>query len=103
MKEVDSLIKTFEELGDIVAELENRVALLEYSQPNLSYIKEDIEELKKELDSLIQPAWSKKQWDKVQQLQSEVMGWRQKHSEALLAIDKLTKKANEGLKSPDPF
>ena len=38
-----------------------------------------------------QPAWTGGQWDKVQQLQSEVQGWRQKHAETLLAIDKLVK------------
>lgn len=33
------------------------------------------------------PAWDKKQWDTVQQLQAEVRGWRQKHAEALKEID----------------
>jgi len=36
-----------------------------------------------------EPEWTKRQWYKVQQLQSEVADWRQKHAEALLAIDKL--------------
>ena len=34
--------------------------------------------------------WQRNQWDKVQQLQSEVEGWREKHAEALLAIDRFT-------------
>lgn len=41
---------------------------------------------------LPKPEWTGRQWDKVQQLQSEVEGWRQKHSETMLALDKLTKK-----------
>ena len=42
-----------------------------------------------------EPVWLIKQWDKVQQLQSEVQGWRQKHAEMMVALDKLQKK-NDG-------
>jgi len=37
------------------------------------------------------PEWNRKQWDKLQQLESEVKGWRPKHYEALTEIDRLTK------------
>ncbi len=42
-------------------------------------------------DPTPEPAWQKSQWDKVQQLQSEVVGWRQKHSEMMLELDKMRK------------
>ncbi len=39
----------------------------------------------------LEPLWSSRQWDKVQQLQSEVMGWRQKHAEMMMELDKMRK------------
>ena len=39
-----------------------------------------------------EPEWSLRQWDVVRQLQAEVRGWRQKHAEVLLAMDKLNAK-----------
>ena len=78
-------------IGEILADMESRISLLENSQSNLSYIKEDIDNLTKRVDNIVQPQWTGKQWDKIQQLQSEVEGWRQKHAEALLAIDKQKK------------
>ena len=36
-----------------------------------------------------EPEWTQKQGDTVQQLKSEVVGWRQKHALALLEIDSL--------------
>lgn len=79
------------EIGEILAEFESHISYLEMSQPNLSYVNEDIEEIKKKLDNVIQPEWTKKQWDIVQQLQAEVRGWRQKHAEMMLALDKRKK------------
>ncbi len=43
-----------------------------------------------------EPKWGRKQWDAVQQLRAEVVGWREKHYKALSEIDKL--KANRGNK-----
>ncbi len=48
-------------------------------------------------EALVQPIkeeseWVGKQWDVVTQLRSEVQGWRKKHAETLLALDKLNKK-----------
>ena len=86
---------TLEMIGEMIADLDDRVRLLELSQPNLSYIKEDIEELKKKLDSLIQPEWTMKQWGMIRQLQAEVRGWRQKHAETLLVVDKAKKQAKD--------
>ena len=40
---------------------------------------------------LPQPEWEANQWDAVTQLKSEVVGWRQKHDETLLELDKLRK------------
>ena len=36
-----------------------------------------------------EPKWTARQWDKVELLESEVVGWRQKHAEALKEIEKL--------------
>ncbi len=48
-----------------------------------------------------EPEWTSRQWDMVQQLRSEVTGWRKNHAEMMLAVDKITTKT--GAKSPDPF
>ena len=82
---------TLEMIGEILADMESGISSLEMRQPNLSYIKEDIEELKKKLDNLVQPEWTGKQWDIVEQILSEVRGWRQKHAETLLVADKAKK------------
>lgn len=50
---------------------------------------------------LLEPVWTRRQYDKVQQLQSEVEGWRQKHAEMMKTLDKLTPKKDE--KSVEPF
>ncbi len=47
---------------------------------------------------IIEPQWNNRQWDKVQQLESEVRGWRQKHAESLKDIDRLNAKAEDGNK-----
>ncbi len=39
-----------------------------------------------------EPKWSNKQWDYVQQLESEITGWRQKHSEMMKTLDQLAKR-----------
>lgn len=49
-------------------------------------ILEDIRNKAPELE------WNGKQWDIVQQIQSELRGWREKHAEMLLKLDKLNKK-----------
>lgn len=49
-------------------------------------------------ESVIQPEWTNRQWDKVQQLESEVVGWREKHATTLLEIDKLKVKVDRGTK-----
>ena len=54
---------------------------------NLPYLKEERPD-----ESLPEPEWTKKQWGYVQQIKSEVVGWRQKHAELQLAIDKLQPK-----------
>ncbi len=47
-----------------------------------------------------EPEWTKKQWDALTQLRSEVAGWREKHAEALLAIDKLNKQLKSSIGQP---
>ena len=39
----------------------------------------------------LQPEWGKQQWDIVLQIKAEVVGWRQKHSELQLEVERLTK------------
>jgi len=41
-----------------------------------------------DMKPLPQAKWAAKQWDKVQQLQSEVTGWREKHAKIMLAYEK---------------
>lgn len=78
-------------LGKILAErseeerkdihnLLNNFPILETEQ-----VEEDIKEV------LEAPQWVSGQWDAVDQLKSEVVGWREKHAKALLEIDKLRK------------
>lgn len=38
---------------------------------------------------LLQPEWGKRQWDVVLQVKAEVVGWREKHAEMMLKLDKL--------------
>ncbi len=52
-------------------------------------IDREIEKLLEIKPPIEQPEWTRKQWDAIQQLRSEVAGWREKHAESLLAIDKL--------------
>ena len=68
--------------------LEARERLLQYKNKCQPY---PAEQVSSPLVPVIpaQP-WQRNQWDKVQQLQSEVEGWREKHAEALLAIDRFT-------------
>ncbi len=45
----------------------------------------------RELETIKEPIienWSNKQWDYVEQIKSEVTGWRQKHAEMMLKFDK---------------
>jgi len=55
-----------------------------------------IQELEQKLtsmeESLISEPWNIKQWDIVNQMKAEVVGWRPKHSELQLAVDKLLTK-----------
>lgn len=46
----------------------------------------------------VEPRWAGRQWDKVQQLESEVVGWRKKHSLTLKEIDSLKAKIDRGTK-----
>ncbi len=48
-------------------------------------VREELLELEPE------PLWTARQWDSVEQLKSEVTGWRKKHAEMLLKLDQLTK------------
>ena len=56
----------------------------------------DIEEVRK--DASLMPIEAKRLWGKVQQLESEVVGWRKKHAEALKEIDILKAKVDRGTK-----
>ena len=38
---------------------------------------------------------SSSQWDAVNQLRAEVRGWRQKHAEAMVAVDKLNERLSK--------
>ena len=73
-----------EEILDILSEHEDRLGILE-SRPG-TYSEPPIEKMPEE------PEWTAKQRDMINQLKSEVTGWRKKHAETLLALDKLTAK-----------
>ena len=45
-----------------------------------------------EMKPLPQPQWVGSQWDALNQLKSEVQGWRQKHATMMTELDKLNKK-----------
>lgn len=76
------MIHNWQELGEELAEFENRIALIENSMPNH---REEQEERQPE------PEWLVNQWDIVQQLQSEIRGWRTKYNETLNELEKLLK------------
>ena len=46
----------------------------------------------------LQPEWTPKQWDKVQQLEAEIRGWRMKHSILQRKVDLLEAKVDHGSK-----
>ncbi len=77
------MITTFQELGDILAEFENRISAIENALPNVHPGIKDVQ---------TEPQWVASQWDKVQQLHSEVQDWRQKHAEMMTELDKLNRK-----------
>jgi len=39
--------------------------------------------------------WTRRQWDVIRQLEAEVRGWRQKHAEMMLKMDRLEARNNE--------
>ena len=39
-------------------------------------------------ETIPEPEWTRRQWDKVQQIQAEVEGWRPKHTEMERALEK---------------
>ena len=49
MNELSDLIRAYPELGEVLANTENRLSYLENSQPTLYYIKEDIKTLQDKL------------------------------------------------------
>ena len=49
------------------------------------------QEYPKEVLSYPEPEWNKNQWDFVLQIKAEVQGWRQKHAEMMLELDKKQK------------
>ncbi len=59
------------------------------------YTQREGSERQIEANSLGQPEWSNRQWDKFQQLQSEIEGWRKKHAEVLLGLDRLKKQSKD--------
>ena len=79
--------------GETLAELENRISILENSMPNRS-IREIVLEVLKENQPPLETKWVVKQWDTVQQLLSEVRGWRKKHALTLKEVDRLKAKVD---------
>ncbi len=75
-----------EQLGEILADFEIRISTLENSMP---YHREDIAVIKESPE----PAWSKKQWDTVQQLHAQVLYLQKQVKE--LAIKKKKGKVTE--------
>ena len=45
--------------------------------------------------------WDKRQWDKIQQLQAEIRGWRTKHALALKEISILKAKVDRAFRKDD--
>ena len=65
------MIKSWEELGDHLAEIENRFLYLEHSQNS-----QQTEERDGPLS--VEPEWTKKQWETVSQLRSMVLYLQEK-------------------------
>lgn len=62
-------------------------------KPEIERELEEKMELLKEVK--IQPEWIKKQWDKVQQLESEILHYRKEYANLMNKLDKLTKQKTE--------
>jgi len=69
------MIKSFEELGEILAEFENRISLLENSMPN----PQELDQPEKPPE----PQWTQEQWRYVQQLRGMVLHLDKQVKEAL--------------------
>ena len=71
MSELRDLILMYPELGEVLAEIENRLLYLEHSQP--------IRDLELEpKPSIVEPEWTSKQWDTITQLKSMVLYLQEK-------------------------
>ena len=87
MEELKQLIKRYPELGDELAEFENRLLFLENSLP---YKQEE-----KTKEQPIEPEWTRRQWAIVLQLKDQQEGFQKRFYEGLNEM-KSTPKEKEG-------
>lgn len=74
-----------EQIQDILADHETRILTLENSLPFTPIQKPE------KIDSP-EPQWTKKQWEYVQQIKSEVLHYRKEYANIMLELDKLVKR-----------
>jgi len=94
-KPLHELIREYPELGEVFAELENRIGYLENSQTTTA--NEETTPVYEDTQ------WTNRQWDKVQQLDGRTRHIERKHYEALKEIERLTAKADRGAKKTNRY
>jgi len=82
------MITSWEELGEALAEIENRLSYLEMNQNNtqVSNLEERILNLEQLLESFKIPEWTRQQWDIVDQLRNKTLYLQNKVNEVLEAL-----------------
>ena len=89
------MIKTFEELGDILAEFENRLSLIENSMPNVQTTTKDVQP--EPVETVVRHInyssdVSIKQWKRIDAISGQLNYLTKKHAELMTELDKLNKK-----------
>jgi len=90
MTRLHELIREYPELGEALAEFENRVSYLENSLP--------VHREEQQIPVYQDIQWTSRQWDKVQQLEAELLWRRKRDAETSKEIDKFKAKVDRGSK-----
>ena len=87
------------EMGEVLADHENRISFLENCLPPIEAVATiEADDKGGALEGVPELKWLQNQRDVIQQLQSEVRGWRTKHADTLKEIDILKAKVDRSNK-----
>jgi len=79
-----------EEIREILANFEDRISFLENSLPNSAMMP--MEDEPQEVTKIPEKPWTRRQWDRVEQLQGEMANLKRKFLELEKQIPKRTRK-----------